>query len=210
MADRLEIYNGALRHLGQQRLANLSEAGPPKRALDDAWQSSVELLLGKGLWNFALRAVEIGFDGDVEPRFGYDYGFRKPDDWVRTAGVGDDWSFGWSLAADYQDEGRYWFANNDTMCIRFVSKDEQWGFNVGEWRQPFAKALEAYLAFESGLAITNDKGDRTSLFNLYERLLKDAKTLDAVDERVQVSPPGRLTRSRGGRGQYRGPLGFIR
>lgn len=208
MADRLEIYRGALRHLGQQRLASLSEEGPSRRALDDAWRPSVEFLLGKGLWNFALRAVEIGFDGDVEPRFGYEHGFRKPDDWIRTAGLGDDWGFGWG-PADYQDEGRYWFANGDTLCIRYVSNADEWGFNVGEWRQPFAKTLEAYLAFECGLPINNDKGDRNSLFNLYGRLLKEAKTLDAVDERVQFRSTGRLARSRGSR-SYRGPWGTIR
>lgn len=209
MADQLEIYRGALRHLGQQRLTSLSEDGPSLRALNDAWAPAVEYVLGKGLWNFALRAVELVADVNVEPRFGYDYAYAKPDDWVRTAGTGDDYSFGW-LPTDYQDEGNYWFANGDTMCVRYVSKADEWGFNVGAWRQPFAKTVEAYLAFECGLPINNDKSDRNALFNLYERLLKDAKTLDAVDEKVQISAPGRLVRSRNGGPRYRSTLGWVR
>lgn len=209
MAERLDIYRNALRHLGQQRITSLIEPGPSTRALDDVWQQSVELLLAKGLWNFALRAVELLPDLNVEPRFGFDYAYQKPDDWVRTAGMGGDWNFGW-LPEQYRDEGGYWFADTDTLCARYISKDEEWGFNVGAWGQPFAKAVAAYIAFECALPINNDKGDRNSLFNLYERLLKDAKTLDAVDQATQGTVTGRLVRSRGGGPRYRGTLGWVR
>lgn len=192
MADRLAIYQGALRLLGPSELASLSEDRPEKRKLDAAWNQSVDFLLEQGMWNFAIRAVELQADADVETLFGYEYAFSKPDDWLRTVETKTE---------DYEDEAGYWYANMDTLSIRYVSNDPAYGWNVGKWRQNFAKALEAYLAFECGLPISADRGTRSDVFSLYEKRLARAKNLDAVDERVQEKPTGRLVRSRGaGRG----------
>lgn len=195
MADKLSIWRGALRLLGQQRIASLTETGATTRALSDAWQPTGDYLLSKGLWNFAIRTVELSADEDVEPLIGYDYAFSKPTDWVRTANISADATFSEGLA-DYEDESGYWYANLDTIYVRYVSSDAQYGWNVGAWSEPFAKAFEAYLAMECGLTIANDKTNRNDLFTLFERRLKDAKTLDAVDERVRYQPAGRIVRAR--------------
>ncbi len=195
MADRLEIYRGACRLLGQQRIVSLTDTGTTRRSFDDAWQATGDYLLAKGLWNFALRTVELSSDEDVEPRFGFEYGFQKPEDWVRTADLCDDPTME-SPTRAYEDEPDYWFADTDPLYVRYVSNDVEYGWDVARWRQPFAKAFEAYLAFESGLPVTNDKQNRNDLFQLFEKRLAEAKTLDAVDERVRMTPAGRLVASR--------------
>jgi hypothetical protein len=197
MADRLTIYRGACRLLGQQRVASLTEEAPTRRALDDAWRPTGDYLLARGLWNFAIRTVELTQDEDVEPLFGYDYAFSKPDDWIRTASISDDGTFVSGLT-DFEDETNYWYADCDPLYVRYISSDDEYGWNVGEWRAPFAKAFEARLAFECGLPITGDKSNRNDMEGLAEKRLREAKTLDAVDERVRPTPTGRLVRSRGG------------
>jgi hypothetical protein len=187
MADRLTIYQGALRLLGPSELASLSEDRPEKRKLDAAWSTCVDHLLEQGLWNFAIRSVELAYDEDVEPIFGYDYAFSKPDDWVRTASMSTSVSYG-----------------DDFEEYQYVSNDSAYGYNVGAWRQSFAKALEAYLAFECGLPISADRGNRNDLYSLYEKRLARAKNLDAVDERVRKTPTGNLVNARlGGYGRWR-------
>lgn len=196
MADRLEIYRGALRLLGDAHgLSSLTEEGAARRALDAAWQPAVDYLLTKGLWNFAVRSVELENDEDVEPLFGFQYAFSKPEDWLRTLSIGYEPTF-FEGYENYEDEVDHWYANINPLYVRYISNDEEYGWNIAKWRQPFAKALEAYLAYECGLPISADRGNRSDMFTLFERLLKEAKTLDAVDERVQRTPPGRLTRSR--------------
>lgn len=196
MASRLEIYKGALRHLGNAAgLSSLTEVSPARSALDDAWQSSVDFLLEKGLWNFAIRTVELAYDEDTEPLFGYQYSYSKPTDWVRLVNIADEPTFREGLA-DYADENNYWYADCEPLYLRYVSNDEAYGWNVGSWRQSFAKCLEAYLAFSSSLPISADRGNRNDLYNLYTKLLKDAKTLDAIDEKVQQKPAGRLVKAR--------------
>lgn len=197
MADRLEIYRGALRLLGDAHsLSSLTEEGPARRALDAAWQSSVDYLLAKGLWNFAIRSVELTEDEDVEPLFGYQYAFSKPDDWIRTVAIGQDYASFDNGFENYADETGYWYADVDPLYVRYVSSDPAYGWNVAAWRQPFAAALEAYLAYNTGLPISSDRGNRSDMFSLFNRLLKEAKSLDAVDERVRRMPAGRLVRSR--------------
>lgn len=196
MADRLEIYRGVLRLLGDAHgLSSLTEEGPARRALDGTWQPAVDYMLAKGLWNFAIRTVELSPDDDVEPLFGYQYGFSKPTDWVRTVSLANEPTFieGWE---DYEDEAGYWYADPDPLYVRYVSNDASYGWNIGAWRQPFAKALEAYMAYECGLPISSDRGNRNDMFTLFGKLLSEAKTLDAVDERVRRLPAGRLVRAR--------------
>lgn len=196
MADRLTIYREALRLLGNAAsLSSLTEVSPSRDALDDAWRSAGDYLLEKGLWNFAIRTVEMQPDEDVEPLFGYDYAYSKPTDWLRTVNISPTAIFVEGLA-DYADEGEYWYASQSPIYIRYVSDDDAYGWNVGRWRQSFAKAFAAYLAFECGLPISADRGNRNDLYNMFRTLLKDAKALDAVDEKVQQKPAGRLVRAR--------------
>lgn len=204
MASRLSIYKAALRYLGNAAgISSLTEASVTRRALDDAWQEAGEFMLAKGLWNFAIRTSQLSEDEDVEPLFGYQYAFSKPTDWVRTVAINTDPAFAIGFE-DFADETQYWYANTDTLYVRYVSNDAAYGWNIGEWRQPFAEAFAAYLAFQCSLPISADKGSRTDLFNLSKALLTEAKALDAVDERVAYSPAGRLVRTRLRRGSLTG------
>lgn len=209
MADRLEIYRGALRLLGNQQIASLTEDHPARLALDEAWRPVGDFLLEKGLWNFALRSVELHNDEDVEALFGRQYAMSKPEDWVRTASTSPDGPF-WQSGDDYDDQGGYWYTDSDPFYVLYVSNDERYGWNVGAWRQHFAFAMSAYLAFECGLPISDDKGNRDDLHGLAKSRLLDAKTKDAVDERVQRRPGSSLAQSRGTYRGYRSSLGRIR
>ena len=196
MADRLTIYRDALRLLGNAAsLSSLTEVSASRAALDDAWRSAGDYLLEKGLWNFAIRTVEMQPDEDVDALFGYTYAYSKPTDWVRTVNISDNGRFSEGLF-DYQDEADYWYTSSSPMYLRYVSDDDNYGWNVGRWRQSFAKALAAYLAYQCGLPISADRGNRNDLYNLFRTVLKDAKALDAVDEKVQQKPAGRLVRAR--------------
>jgi len=195
MADRLAIYRGALRLLGNQNIASLTEPHQARFALDEAWEPVGTMLLEAGLWNFAIRTVELSNDEDVQPLFEFQYAFSKPDDWVRTADISDNPTFVESYE-DYEDETGYWYANVNPLYIRYVSNDPDYGWNIGAWRQHFANAYSAFLAFECGLPISDDKGNRNDLYTLAQNRLSEAKVKDAVDERVQRKPTGRLVRAR--------------
>lgn len=193
MADKLAIYKGALRLLGPHELAALTDDRPERYQLDDAWDNAVAYMLQDGLWNFAIRTTTISASGS--PVAGWAYAFPKPADLVRIVGISDEPTFRGGFE-EYQDEGGKWYANVDTLYVRYVSNDASYGMSIASWPQSFAKALEAYLAFECGLPISKDRGNRNDLYSLFRSRLSRAKTLDAFDESVKTAPAGRLVRSR--------------
>ncbi len=195
MADKLTIYREALRHLGAERLASLTENRPERLTLDDVWTSAVLFVLTKASWNFASRTVEITYDEDIAAMFGYDYGFTKPDDCLRVTGLSLDGTFNDGFE-QYKDENGVIYASVQSFYLQYVSSADTYGLNLGMWSEPFAKAVAAYLAYESGLPISGDRGTRSDMFQLYQKLLRDAKSIDASEDRVRRWPAGRLVRSR--------------
>jgi hypothetical protein len=195
LADRLSIYRDAQRHLGTGRISSLSEQSETRLVFDDIWQQAGDYLLAKGMWNWAIRSVELSYDANVEPKFGYQYAFSQPDDFVRTVNMSTTGDFFGDLE-QYEDEASYWYAAINPIYVSYVSNLPAYGWNVGRWTAPFAEALAAHIAYKSSLPIQNDKSNRNDLYQLSKRLLQDAKTLDAVDEAVAAKPVGRLVRSR--------------
>lgn len=202
MASKLEIYQGCLRLLGPHQLLSLSESTPNKLRLDEAWDSVVIYCLKRGLWNFAIRSVELLDDEDVESRFGWDYAFSHPTDMLRLVNISDQAIL--TQFEQFENETGYFFANVDTLYLRYISNEESYGLNIGAWPEDFCEVVKARLAFETALAITGDRGLRQDALALFDKNLSTAKTLDAIDERVKFKPEGRLVRARlqNGRGQH--------
>jgi len=193
MASKLSIYKGALRLLGPHELASLSDDRPERYQLEDAWDDALAFMLEQGLWNFAIRSTTLTDVGS--PISGWDYAFTAPTDFVRTVGISNEATFFIGFE-DFQFQTRKWYANVDTLYLRYVSNDASYGLDVTKWPATFCKAMEAYLAFESGLPISGDRGNRNDLYSLYKSRLARAKTLDAFDEAVKQEPAGRLVRAR--------------
>jgi hypothetical protein len=82
--SQLFIYNEALGHLGERRLANLSENREPRRVLDSYWPDTVAYCLSQGLWKFARRTVRADSDASMTPQFGFNFMFAIPVDFVRV------------------------------------------------------------------------------------------------------------------------------
>src|SRR5688572_33121578 len=110
MTSKLDLYNQALLILGERRLASLSEAREPRRALDDAWDSSLRFCLEQGFWNFAMRAIEAQASASVVPTFGYAHAFTKPSDWIRSYQVSASETFDPPLL-NFVDEPNTWYAD---------------------------------------------------------------------------------------------------
>lgn len=209
MTTQLELYNAALDHLGQRRLLNLSDEGQALRALNGVWNSGayIDRMLGQGHWNFATRTVELTYSPSVEPPFGFQYAFDKPEDWIKTSAMACDPHFNTLLA--YNDEAAYWFADQDTIWVKYVSNDNQYGGDLSLWPQSFCDFVEADLAWRASMPISNDKQLRNDMWTLRKRLRAEARSIDGANEAVQYPPAGTWSRSRqGNRGGYYGRRGW--
>lgn len=197
-ATRLKIYNGALRILGERKLASLSENREPRRVLDDIWDDQfTDYCLEQAPWNFAMRSIELSYSPSITPAFGYTRAFDKQSDWIRTAAVSLDEFFNTPLT-QYTDEGEYWRANHDTLYIKYVSNDASYGGDLSLWPASFVRYVEAQLAMEACSRITKSDNERLDIERRVKRMLAEAKNKDAMNQPTQFAPTGSWVNSRVG------------
>lgn len=203
-ATQLGLYNEALRILGERRLASLSENREPRRVLDDIWaDGAVDFCLEQGLWNFAMRAVEITKSASV-PNFGYANAFDRPNDHIRTAGVATDEFFNTPLTA-VQEEVGFWFADLDPIYVRYVSNASGYGNDLTRWPMTFTKYVAAFLASEAVLTLTQSTDKQKIVLSIVQHRLRDAKSKDAMADATAFPPQGGWSSARtGGHGRDRG------
>lgn len=204
MTTQLSVYNEALRFLGERRLASLSEDREPRYLLDGVWDdNAVDYCLEQGLWNFATRTIEITYDPDVTPAFGYTYAFNKPSDFIRTAMVCCDENFTVPLL-NHSDERDFWFSDLDTLYIKYISNDSEYGGDLSIWPQTFVKFFAAWMGLE--IAPTLKKDDKVEALEAKMlRRLTDARSKDAMTSPTKFPATGswvssRFGHSRGDRG----------
>jgi hypothetical protein len=206
---RLQLYNNALRHCGERRLASITEEREPRRLLDDVWDDGwVDTVLEAGLWKFAMRTQRLDFETSVTPPFGYARAFLKPEDWIRPNAVCTDEYFNEPLLR-YQDEGDYIYSDLDEIFVRFVSNHSTRGGDLSIWTGAFADYAAAYGASKIIYKLTADK-DRILLLmkprtGILPQSLQTARSLDAMNENTRFPPAGTWVRSRGRMGG--GPMG---
>lgn len=195
MADRLTSYNNALRMLGEQKLASLTEEREPRFHLDDAWDDNVRYCLEQGDWSFAIRSLSIPESTSTETVFGGLSAIRKPDDWVRTVSLGYyEWG---DVAPDIRDEGGFWIGRRGSLFARYVSDDAQYGRSLGDWPGTFATYVETRLAELVAPRLRPGNDLMQGLFEKTKRALYEAQNKNATDQGARTIPLGRLARARG-------------
>lgn len=205
MTDRLSIFNGALRECEERKLASLSENREPRRLLDDVWSAGkgmVAFALAAKQWRFGRRSVELESDAGIEPAFGRSNAFAQPDDYVRTCKLCSDERMETPLL-DYEFEAGYWYADIDPLYLSYISTDTDYGGDLTLWPPAFVLWVETHMASLIAPRLVGvEKANR--LVKLAAMRLKDAASVDAMEDPTKFSPPGSLVLSRGGtRSVYR-------
>lgn len=204
MTTTLSLANGALRLLKSNRPLTQSEYTNGTREQARAVKAAIDggaltYCLEAGQWKFAMRTAMVDASPSVEPDFGYAYAFDKPTDFVRTSSVYSDEYMQCPLS-DYRDEAGFWFSSFETIYVRYVSDDAQYGMDMSLWPQSFVKFVEAHLASEIAGPLT---GEGKDMLRLRKTLLGEALGLDAMADPTRMLPAGNWAKARrGGWGRY--------
>lgn len=210
-ADKLSLFNDALTLCGERMLASLTEERESRRLLDQAWAAgAVNFCLETGQWNFAVNSIKLVYSPSTSPPpFGFRYAFDKPDDYIRTMAVSIDEYFRCPLIR-YVDEANFWFADEDTLYIRYVSNLPEYGGNMGKWPGSFTEMVSSYLASKVVTKLTQDNGRWAMVRKDYEDRRKEAKSNDAMNEPTTFPPRGSWVRARtAGRNGFVDDGGFL-
>jgi hypothetical protein len=196
MADKLQVYNGALLHLGGKTLASLTEERKSRRILDALWAAgAVRYCLEQGYWNFAVRTIKIEATPSLEPDFGFRYAFTKPLDFVQLVSISLD-EYQLIPLNNFTDEQQYWFADHDILYISYVSDDVTYGNSLGNWTESFTRFVELYLAYRAAPQITHEQTIIRDIEDKMKRAMLSAKTKDAVNQGAKETPMGILASAR--------------
>lgn len=189
--DQLDLYQRALLHLGERKLASLTENVPARRHLDSAYNGGASVLacLENGQWNYATRPSAFVYSPSVEPAFGYSRAFNKPTDWVRTTAVSYDGYFENRLER-YLDAAAFWFSDLDTIYVKYVSKDVNYGLDISKWPESFINTNALYLAKMSCIRITGDKAKKEDIERDYVIACEHADGIDGSNKPTILLPSG--------------------
>jgi len=195
MTSKIDLYNLALgTYIGTRRLSTLTDDVPQRYAMDAVYDAGLKYMLKRGLWKFALRSVQLVRDIPLST-FHRQYSYDKPVDFVRISRLSLDVRFTQELM-DYREDQTKIYSDNDPIFLEFVSDDEDYGMNLDAYPEAYEQAVASWLAYQSTLEISKDRGDRADLLTLHKQTLDTARRQDAVDEPVKGKPAGRFTRSR--------------
>ena len=198
MPDKKSIYNLALSHLAHRPIVSLTEETPARYALDVIWgNGAVNTCLEQALWTFAMRTQRIPYDPSIEPDFGYRRAFPKPADWIRTASLSDNEYFDPALDA-YVDEQQYWYADVDTIYVRFVSEDASYGGDINGWSPTFVDYVAMHVAVKASKPVTGVMPDE-HILRMEQTLLRRARSKNSMNEPARFPRMGSWASARLGR-----------
>lgn len=195
---QLDLYNSALLLCGERFLLALTDECEARRLLDKVWaDGGVTTCLEQGQWNFAMRTVQVDYDTNIEPDFGYTRAFEKPSDWVLTSALCVDEYFRAPLL-QYTDEAGYWYADVDTIYVRYVSNHASYGSDMTTWPKSFYEYVAEYFCNKIIRKLSDSEDEEAKSDKRLKKKLLHAKSRAAMADPTRFTPPGNWTRSRGG------------
>lgn len=195
---QLSLYNQALRLVGEARLSEtgLTDNRPERHALDSIWdEDPIRQMLEEAQWTFATRTLEWNYDSSIEPDFGYSYGFTKPGNYVRSVAICSDEYFNEPITA-FSDENGYWFCDYETIYVKYVSDAATYGRDYSLWTELFRNCVASKMASELAISLSKSQTIMDARKQELNKYIKDAKSLDAMNQPTRFSPPGNWTRAR--------------
>lgn len=200
MADKLDVMNGALRHLGEPPLRTVDQEDEIGRRMREVWRPAVKRCLEAGTWNFAEELAQLQRLATT-PTFGYSYYYAKPSGWLRTnyiseTGLVDD------PLKEYKDQGGKIACSRETIYMAYVH--EKYIDLVGPWHQAFADYASVEMAIDVAPRFLAASAEKMDELKVQRRNMRaEAFSFDAIN-----NPPVRMARGRWARaGRASGRLG---
>lgn len=166
----IEVCNSAITKVGGQSILSIDDNTTEARICKLRFAPCRKIVIRRHPWNFAIDRVvtapEVG-----SPAFGYTYKHPFPATLLRVLEVGCD--------VPYRIEGRYILADSDSLDLKYLKDVE----DPTTWDELFGEALACYLAWDIAYKITQKQGVREELWQAYKDTLRDAKSVDAQEER---------------------------
>jgi len=200
---KTSICNRALQLLGYQPISSLQANDRGARAMNRAYQPTLESVLRENYWSFSIQRVIVPASA-IKPAFGKRNYFPLPGDFLMLAppDQNPNYTFGavpvppvqpnsglqyndWQIEQMGADQGLAIATNSPSpLMFRYVSNDIQ----ENSFDSCFAEALSARLAIETCEELTQSNTKLAALGQIYKEIMAKAKQRNSFEEQP-VQPP---------------------
>jgi hypothetical protein len=181
MSSEVEICNRALQKIGARRITSLAEDSVNARACNVAYAVARDAELRKHPWNFAIKRASLAADATA-PDWGRTNSFTLPSDFIRLLAPYPEDNLN---DLDHQIENGKIVTDEDApLYIRYIFRVT----DPNEMDILFREALSCAIAAEICEEITQSNSKVERLIAMYDRAIRDAKKVNAI-ERVSGKPP---------------------
>lgn len=197
-ASKVDVCNVALSHLGEARIAAITDASKEARALRAQYDTTLDFELRSNVWGFATTRAALPALADA-PTFGFARKFALPDDYVRLVSVGEDDALPSGAIALGRPYSFYKIEGREILCdeaaplpIRYVRLVT----DVSMWDALFRGVMELALAYRCCNELTGDDGKRDRLGVDLARARSYAIQVGAIELPPEETPDEAYIRAR--------------
>ena len=169
MASVVEICNNALNQLGASTILSLTEDSKNARLCNARYESIRNAVFRSHTWNCLMARQELAAD-TTTPAWGWANQFTLPADCLRVITISD-------YDYDYKIEGRKIMANVTPIKLQYIKLVT----DPNEYDTLLAETISAALAADISFAVTANATLVTTMKEIYQEKLAEAKHVDATE-----------------------------
>jgi len=169
--SKVDIINSALVKIGAEPILSVDDDSKEAQVSKIRFDFVRQVVLRMHPWNCAIKRTTTSATTST-PDFDFAYQHQLPSDCIRIleVNINDD--------PEYRIEGRNILSDANEIELKYVYDLE----DVSLMDSMLAEAIASYLAFDIAYSITQNGNVRDSMFGLFERVMKSAKTVDGQED----------------------------
>lgn len=188
MASFVEITSNALRLLGDDPITSLTEDSERARLVNALYEEVRDEVTRAAMWNCA-KDRQVLASLATTPAFGWSFYHQLPSTCLRVVDVlsGD-------IRVEHEIEGRKLMTDESSVNLIFLKKIT----DPNDMDSLFIGAYTAKLAAELAEPITGSRSLAEQMWQLYERKVREARTIDSQEGTVSNLDIQQLVDARAG------------
>lgn len=192
MPSTVDIANGAMRKIGASTITSFTQGTKNANFLNDRYADTRDALLEMHQWNFAIKRVKLSKLA-AAPAIKFEGQFALPSDYIRAVTVHDN-DEGTGIP-DHKIEGSMVLCSSNEVWLVYVSRVT----DPNTMSSLFREALSALIAVEAATAIAESNTMADLKQDQFEKILRRARSADAMADLPDRMPVGSWMTHRSGR-----------
>ena len=171
MASFVEISSNALRLIGDDPITSFSDDSERARLVNAIYEEMRDEVTRAATWN-CCKSRQVLASLSETPAFGWAYYHQLPADCLRVVDV-----FSGDTRIDHAVEGRRLMTDVSSVNLIFLKRVT----DPNEFDVLFIAAYTARIAAELALPISGSNTVATTMWQLYDKKVKEARTIDSKE-----------------------------